>query len=111
MQNGEISADLAGGVGVTLTKTGAGTVTLSGMNTYEGGTTVNDDGTLVLNHATDTLLDTGAVTVDGPDAILDLNGNTDTVGAVTLIEGSISNGTLTGDSYDVQNGLGRLDRR
>ena len=40
VQNGSISAILGGG-GVTLTKTTAGTVTMSGVNTYTGVTTIN----------------------------------------------------------------------
>ena len=39
MQSGTISAALAGAVAVT--KTTAGTVTLSGQNTYTGGTAIN----------------------------------------------------------------------
>jgi autotransporter-associated beta strand protein len=42
---------LSGGVGGTLTKVGAGTLTLSGINTYTGATTVNA-GTLVVDGST-----------------------------------------------------------
>ncbi len=94
--SGTISAIL-GGSG-TLTKTGAGTVTLSGVNTYSGLTTVTD-GTLALGHATDTL--DGDITVNG--GTLSIGANSDTVGAVTLSSGSItgSGGTLTGSSYSL----------
>lgn len=80
-----------------------GTVTLSAVNTYTGGTRI-DAGTLALGHATNTLVNTGAVAVNG--GTLSIGGNSDTVGAVTLISGSItgSGGTLTGASYDVRSG-------
>jgi autotransporter-associated beta strand protein len=90
----------------TLAKAGNGTLTLNGSSTYDGGTTVNA-GTLALGHATNTLANTGAVTVDGNTAILSIGGNSDTVGAVSLKNaGSItgSGGILTGSSYAVESG-------
>jgi autotransporter-associated beta strand protein len=48
VQSGSISANLAG-PGAAMTKSGAGTVTLSGANTYSGGTAVNA-GTLIAAH-------------------------------------------------------------
>jgi len=88
---------------VALIKTGTGTMTLSGNNSYSGGTTVSA-GTLALGNATNTLADTGAVNVNG--GTLDIAGNSDTVGVVILTSGSITGttGTLTGSSYDVRNG-------
>jgi autotransporter-associated beta strand protein len=88
---------------VALVKTGTGNQTLSGINTYTGGTRI-DNGTLTLGHATDTLANTGAVNVNG--GTLALGTNSDTVGAVTLTSGSItsSTGVLTGSSYGVQSG-------
>jgi autotransporter-associated beta strand protein len=87
-----------------INKTGAGTATLTGENTYTGGTTVSG-GTLVLGHATNTLADGGEVTVNG--GTLDLNTNSDTVGAVTMFSGAINGSggaTLTGTSYEVHSG-------
>jgi len=92
--------------GLTLNDTAAikGSLTLSGTNTFTGGTRI-DGGTLTLGHATNTLADTGAINVNG--GVLALGTNTDSVGAVTLTSGSITGsgaGTLTGSSYDVQSG-------
>ena len=92
----------AGGFNI-INSTGTGTVTFGGANTYTGGTTVNA-GILALGNATNTLADTGAVTVSG--GTLDIAANSDTVGAVTLTSGSITGttGTLTGSSYDMRSG-------
>lgn len=89
-----------------LTKTGAGTLTLSGIsggsdtgNTYTGGTKVSA-GLLIVNT---TMADTGSVTVDGGNYRV---GETDTVGAVTLSSGTISRtgaAVLTGSSYSLTN--------
>jgi fibronectin-binding autotransporter adhesin len=89
-----------------LVKSGPATLTLTNQNTYTGGTTINA-GTLSLGHATNTLANTGAVTVDGTTAILSLAGNSDIVGAVSLKNGAQitgTGGTLTGSSYDVESG-------
>ena len=56
--------------GISLTKAGTGTLTLSGTNTYTGVTTVSA-GTLKAGSAT--ALGTGAATV-ATGAVLDLNG-------------------------------------
>ena len=106
VSNGTINAVLADGVSASaLTKTGVGTVTLSGANTYSGGTTVSN-GTLALSGNSATLgATTGAVTVSGSGAILDLGTTTQTTGALTLSNGgTIQNGTLQSSSYDVSNG-------
>jgi len=103
VRSGSVSAIL-GGSGIALTKTTGDSVTLSGTNTYTGGTSI-DNGTLTLGHATDTLANTGAVNVNG--GTLALGSNNDTVGAVTLTSGSITgSGTLTGtvSAYDVRSG-------
>ncbi len=101
LQSGTVNVKLGGSV--ALAKSGSGSVTLTGSNSLSGGTTISA-GTLVLGNATDTLPDTGAVTINGT-GILSLGSNSDTVGAVTLAGGSITgSGTLTGSSYSLQAG-------
>ncbi len=88
-----------------VTKTGEGTLTLSGANTYLGATTVSAG--RLLYGASDVIL-SGALTVNGVTAVLDLATYSDTVGTVTLQGG----GTLTGTSgilastaaYEMQSG-------
>jgi fibronectin-binding autotransporter adhesin len=91
-----------GGTG-TLNKTGSGTMVLSGVNTYSGGTNVGA-GTLQIS-ASERLADSGALTVSG--GTFDLQTFNETVGTVTLSSGSIvgsGSATLTGSSYGVQSG-------
>lgn len=101
-QSGSISAGLGGG---KLTKTTAGTVTITGVQSYTGGTQI-DEGILVLD-GTDLLSPTGAVLVNGGS--LDISGHNNQVGALTLAGGSIVNtggaADLTATSYEVQSGL------
>ncbi|MEI8320332.1 MAG: autotransporter-associated beta strand repeat-containing protein, partial [Planctomycetia bacterium] len=90
-QNVSLGAALTSSSG-SLRKLGAGTLTLSGTNTYTGGTIVSA-GTLAYS-ASNQLSDTGSVTVTG--GTLALGGYTDTVGAVSLLEGgTISGGAAT----------------
>ncbi|MES2920845.1 MAG: autotransporter-associated beta strand repeat-containing protein [Verrucomicrobiota bacterium] len=98
LQAGSVSAILAGSAGAN--KTTAGTVTLSGANTYTGLTTVTAG---TLGYGVSDAISTGAVTVNG--GTLALSTFSDTVGAVTLSSGSItgSTGVLTGTSYNVTN--------
>ncbi len=89
LQNG------AGGV-LGLTKTGAGSLTLSGANIHTGATTVNA-GSLVLGTAT-TLTGTNPVTLAGTGA-LDLNGFSPTIGTLTSTVATsaiVNNGSGTG---------------
>ena len=97
------NAVIADGAGkVQMVKSGPAAQTLYLPSTYTGGTIINN-GSLILGNSTNTLSDTGAVTVSG--GALDLWVNSDTVGAVTLTSGSIiGSGTLTGSSYALQGG-------
>jgi RHS repeat-associated protein len=88
MKSGSVGAILAGSSG--LTKTTSGTVTLSGVDTYTGTTTVNA-GTLA--YGASNAIASGAVTVDGSTAVLDISSYGDTVGTLTLDNGAQINGT------------------
>ena len=86
-----------------VTKTGTGTLTLSGANTYTGGTYVTD-GTLQVG-ASERLLNSGSLTVGG--GTFNVQNFTETVGSVVLSSGAITGtgaGTLIGTSYDVRSG-------
>ena len=80
------------------------TQVLSGTSTYTGGTLVSG-GRLVLAHAHDTLADTGELTIDG--GWVELAGNEDTVGDLTLRSGAITGGgsTLRAATLTVDNAL------
>ena len=86
-----------------IVKTGAGIWTLSNTgNNYSGGTTVLG-GTLQLG-ASNVLPTGGNVTING--CALDLQDFNNTVGSVSLVQGTIAgSGTLTGSAFAVQSGV------
>lgn len=75
-----------GGNGYSLTKAGAGTLTLNGANTYSGATVLLR-GTLNLTAATSTLLNTSGVTING--GVLNL-GTTSGAGMANRINSAAS---------------------
>ena len=91
-----------------LTKSFSGTLTLTGANSYGGGTYLSN-GTLVVSGSSTALgASTGWVAVDGPTTILSL-GSSQTTGTVNLYNGgtiSATNSTygLTAAAFDVQDG-------
>jgi fibronectin-binding autotransporter adhesin len=100
------AGSISGSGALTLDLANTGTFTLAtANNSYTGGTVI-DGGTLALGDATNTLPDTGAVTVDGLSSVLSLGSNSDTVGAVSLKGGAFitGSGTLTGTSYALESG-------
>ncbi len=80
----------------TLIKEGAGTLTISTSNSYSGGTTLTD-GTLIL--AADGAVGTGALNLNGADAILELT-NLASLGAanISFTAGTIKYGVGMTDS-------------
>ena len=92
-----------GTAALALTKNGAGTWEIMTSQSYTNGTTINQ-GVLKLGQATNTLSDSGSVTVEG--GTLSLGGNNDTVGQVIMTAGAITStsGKLTGDGYDFRKG-------
>ena len=72
------------GGGSDLNKDGSGTLTLTGTNTYAGGTAVNG-GTLLVNNTSGVGTGTGAVTVSNAGTTL---GGTGTIGTVSVGAGA-----------------------
>ena len=79
----------------SLTKIGAGQLTLTGSNTFSGGTTISA-GTLAIGAGTLSGT-TASLAVNG--GVLDLGATSQTVGAVTIAGGTIQNGVLSGASF------------
>ncbi len=103
LQSGSASAVLSGSGGVTKTTTG--TVSLTGANTYSGGTVLNS-GTLQLSGAGTLGVTSGATTINA-GATLDLGTTTQIQnGGVTLAGGTIQNGTLSSSNgFALQSGI------
>lgn len=96
--NGTLGGSGSGNVAISggisgagsLTKSNSGTLTLSGASTYGGGTTITA-GSVSLGTTANTLLGTGAVTVNAP-ATLNLNGNNNLTNAFTFNGATVVNG-------------------
>jgi autotransporter-associated beta strand protein len=80
-----------------LIKAGSATLTLSGVNTYSGGTTINA-GTLALAGSGNLGTSTGGLTLNNTGSTLDLGGTSQAVGDLTATTGTIitNNGTTAG---------------
>ncbi len=87
VQNGTISARLAGTAG--MNKSTANAVTLSGPNTFSGGVTVNA-GYLYLGHNNALGSTSNVLTINGEGTIVDLLGFSPSVGGIVLTAGSLS---------------------
>jgi autotransporter-associated beta strand protein len=99
VSSGNFAGNISSGA---LVKTSGSTLTLTGTNNSTAGTTV-DGGILALGHATNTLSNTGALTVNA-GATVDLGANTDTVGSYTSNGGTLAGtGTLTAATYALNN--------
>ena len=87
--------------GGSLSHNNTGTLTLSGVNSYSGGSTVKA-GVLTVSGSGTFGASTGNLTASG--GTLDLAGNSFSAGTVTISGGIIENGTLTGTSYVATSG-------
>ena len=94
--NAAITSVITDGVSTfALTKTGAGTLVLGGVNTY-GGTTTISAGTLQLG-VNNAIPSASAINLGTSGVTLDMNGKTDTVGSIAGVTGStisLGGGTL-----------------
>ena len=101
-----VSGDISGAY--SLTKAGSGQLTLSGDNSYTGGTVIND-GAVAISGSGTLGATSGNLTLGGGS--LDLGGTGQTVGAVSVTAvaasgDTIGNGDLTGTSYAISNAAG-----
>jgi autotransporter-associated beta strand protein len=85
-----------------ITKTGSGTWTLSGSNSYSGGTTVESGG-LTLNSSGSLGASTGSLSISGGS--LDLGGSAVSPSSLLLTRGSVVNGSLSAGAYVLSDGL------
>jgi outer membrane autotransporter protein len=99
VQAGSVDGTLAGAAG--LSKSGAGTVTLAGANSYTGGTVV-DDGALVLTGSGTLGSTVGETTVNG--GALDLGSTSQTQAALMQNGGTVQNGSIAVGTYTLTGG-------
>ena len=87
-------------------KTGQGTTILAGTNSYSGGNWITGANSRLMISNNGTLGSTaGALLMDTAGDVLDLGGTAQTVGTVTLTNGTIQNGTLTNTSFTAIQGV------
>lgn len=114
---GSISGAIGdGGHGYSLEKTGDGTITLTGINTYSGGTLINA-GTLAIGRSESLGSDSGDVTLNHANATLSLLNafslNHNVVmgsqgGTITTASDNTLTGTLSGSGTFTKEGTGSL---
>ncbi|AXB78365.1 autotransporter domain-containing protein [Novosphingobium sp. P6W] len=98
-QAGTVNGTLAGAAG--LTKAGGGVLTLAGVNSYTGGTVV-DDGALALSGAGTLGSASGGTTVNGGQ--LDFGGTSQTQASLLQNGGTVQNGTIVLGTYTLAGG-------
>ncbi|HTL72672.1 MAG TPA: autotransporter-associated beta strand repeat-containing protein [bacterium] len=86
--------------GFGFIKIGSSNLTLSAANNYSGPTVISNGSLTISGSGT---LGGGSSSLTNAGA-LDFGGTSQSVGAVSVISGSLANGTLTGTSYDLQSG-------
>jgi autotransporter-associated beta strand protein len=98
LRDGTVNSVLAG-TG-SLVKQGAGVARILSVNTYAGGTTL-ENGVLALE-LDNALFASGSVAISGGE--LRLGTTTQTLGSLTLSSGLISGGTILGSRYEIHEG-------
>ncbi|WP_265595451.1 autotransporter-associated beta strand repeat-containing protein [Verrucomicrobium sp. BvORR106] len=76
-----------GASSLALVKSGAGTWTLNGVNTYTGGTAISE-GTLALSGGNNRLLGTSSLSFNGASGTLDLGATSQTLAGLTFLAGT-----------------------
>lgn len=101
--NSTISAIVGTATTGSLTLSGSGNVTMSAANPYTSTTFINN---ATLTYGASNVLSSGGVTMRG--GLYNLNGNSDTIGALTLTAGTVTTGagtiTLGSDLTTIANG-------
>lgn len=95
--NNLVSGDITNGTAsaLALVKSGAGTWTLSGANTYTGGTSIAG-GTLVLSGGNNRLPTTGTLAFTGTSGTLDVGSTTQSVSGLTFLIAGTNSNVITG---------------
>ncbi|MET0263806.1 MAG: autotransporter-associated beta strand repeat-containing protein, partial [Rariglobus sp.] len=100
---GGIIADGSSGGTLALTKTGAGTTTLTAANTYTGATTITQ-GTLALSGGDNRLATTGTLIFNGASGTLDLGSTNQTLATIVMPSTLTSTATILGTGTLTLNG-------
>ncbi|MBP6602574.1 MAG: autotransporter-associated beta strand repeat-containing protein [Verrucomicrobiales bacterium] len=90
-----------GASALSLTKADAGTWTLSGANTFTGGTSI-EGGILRLEGGNNRLLSTGSLAFGGSSGTLDVGSNSQTLGGLTFSKTGTTSHLITGATGTLQ---------